>query len=69
MQYSLFARWFNLSAFLVEKNCGNAALIYQNKISIGDLRIVLTEQEATCGYALLMVMAAFRKSAEAIVRV
>ena len=69
MQYSLFAGWLFLSAFLVKKNCGNAALIYQNKISIGDTRTVLTEQKAACGYALLMVMAAFRKSAEAIVRV
>ena len=67
MQYPLFAGWRFLSAFLVEKNCGNAALIYQNEISIGDRRTVLTEQETSSGYALLMVMVAFCKSAEAFV--
>lgn len=66
MQYPLFAGWLFLSTFLVEKYRGNAVLIYQNEISIGDPRIVLTEQKAACGYALLMVMAAFCKSAEAL---
>ena len=67
MQYPLFAGWLFLSTFLVEKYRGNAVLIYQNEISVGDPRIVLTEQKAACGYALLMVMAAFCKSAEAFV--
>ena len=67
MQYPLFADWLFLSAFLVEKYRGNSVLIYQNEISIGDPRTVLTEQKAACGYALLMVMAAFCESAEAFV--
>ena len=67
MQYPLFAGWLFLSAFLVEKYRGNSALIYQNEISIGDPRTVLAEQKATCGYALLMIMAAFCESAEAFV--
>ena len=49
MQYPLFSGWLYLSAFLVEKYRGNSALIYQNEISVGDPRIVLTEQKAACG--------------------